>query len=244
MPKALYWDTEDPFHYVRLQKLGAGEDCLIVGGEDHKSGQADDTGERHRRLEAWARERFPMIESIAYTWAGQVMESLDGLAFIGRNPGDENVFVVTGDSGVGMTHGTIAGMLLTDLILGRENAWAGLYDPARKVPLAAGTFIRENVNVAAQYADWLTPGDAANAREIPFDSGAVVRRGLAKLAIYRDADGRAHALSAVCPHLGCLVQWNDAEKTWDCPCHGSRFDKRGKVVNGPANSDLPPAPAD
>ncbi len=244
VPKGLYWDTEDPFHYVRLQKLSAREDCLIVGGEDHKSGQADDTGERQGRLDAWARERFPMIESIAYTWGGQVMESLDGLAFIGRNPGDENVYVATGDSGVGMTHGTIAGMLLTDLILGRENPWTALYEPSRQVPLAAGTFLRENVNVAAQYADWLTPGDAANAREIPFDSGAVVRRGLAKLAVYRDSDGRAHALSAVCPHLGCLVQWNDAEKTWDCPCHGSRFDKRGKVVNGPANSNLPPAPAD
>jgi glycine/D-amino acid oxidase-like deaminating enzyme/nitrite reductase/ring-hydroxylating ferredoxin subunit len=239
--RGLYWDTEDPFHYVRLQRLPDGSDCLIVGGEDHKTGQAQDTRERHVRLEAWARERFPMIESIAYTWAGQVLETLDGLAFIGRNPGDDNVYIATGDSGDGLTHGTIAGVLLTDLILGRPNPWTELYDPSRKVPLAAGRFLRENVNVAAQYADWVTPGDADSGREIPFDSGAIVRRGAAKVAIYRDADGKTHALSAVCPHLGCVVQWNDAEKTWDCPCHGSRFDKRGKVVNGPANADLAPA---
>jgi Rieske Fe-S protein len=239
--RGLYWDVQDPFHYVRLQSLAGGSDCLIVGGEDHKTGQADATSQRHARLEAWARERFPAVESLAYTWGGQVMETLDGLAFIGRNPGDANVYVATGDSGVGLTHGTIAGMLLTDLILGRPNPWIELYDPSRKVPLAAGRFLRENVNVAAQYADWVTPGDADSAREIPFDSGAIVRRGAAKVAVYRDGHGKAHALSAVCPHLGCVVQWNGAEKTWDCPCHGSRFDKLGKVVNGPANSDLPPA---
>ena len=242
--RALYWDTQSPFHYVRLEELSNNpeRDCLIVGGEDHKSGQADDAGDRHERLEAWARERFPMIDSVAYTWAGQVMETLDGLAFIGRNPGaEENLYVVTGDSGVGLTHGTIAGMLLTDLIVGRSNPWAEVYDPARKVPLAAGTFVRENVNVAAQYADWVTPGDADSPREIPRDSGAVLRRGVSKVAVYRDERGGLHELSAVCPHLGCIVQWNATEKTWDCPCHGSRFDKLGKVLNGPANTDLPPA---
>ena len=243
--RGLYWDNEDPFHYVRLQPLPEGKDCLIVGGEDHKTGQAaGDTRERHARLEAWARERFPMIESIAYTWGGQVMETLDGLAFIGRNPGDDNVYVVTGDSGNGLTHGTIAGMLLTDLILARENPWSDLYDPSRKVPLAAGTFLKENLNVAAQFADYLTPGDVKSPNEIPKDSGAVIRQGAAKLAVYRGLDGKSHAFSAVCPHLGCVVQWNDAEKTWDCPCHGSRFDKLGKVVNGPANTDLAPAVED
>ena len=244
VPRALYWDTEDPFHYVRLQAVGKGRECLIVGGEDHKTGQADDIAERHGRLEAWAQERFPMIESFAYRWGGQVLDTLDGLAFIGRNPGDDNVFIATGDSGVGLTHGTIAGMLLTDLILGRENPWTELYEPSRKLPQAAGRFLKENVNVAAQYVDWVTPGDADSTREITRDSGAVVRRGASKVAVYRDADGKLHALSAVCPHLGCLVNWNDAEKTWDCPCHGSRFDKRGKVVNGPANTDLAPAPVD
>ena len=123
---------------------------LIVGGEDHKTGQADDAHQRHARLETWARARFPMIDKIEFKWGGQCMETIDGLAFIGRNPLDkENVFVVTGDSGMGITHGTIAGMLLTDLIMGHENPWAKLYDPARKTLMAADTFIKENANVAA-----------------------------------------------------------------------------------------------
>jgi len=258
--RALYWDTEDPYHYVRLQPLGDDDtgstgagtgaagpgattedarDLLIVGGEDHKTGQADDTLARHARLEEWTRQRFPMIEDIAFTWAGQVMETIDGVALIGRNPLDtENVFVVTGDSGMGMTHGTIAGMLLTDLIMGRENAWATLYDPSRKTMGAAGEFAKENVNVAAQYADWVTGGDVSSPDEIPKGWGAVIRRGLSKVAVYRDDEGAVHERSAVCPHLGCIVHWNANERTWDCPCHGSRFEPRGKVFNGPANSDL------
>ena len=136
---ALYWDTGDPYHYVRLQPIDADHDLLIVGGEDHKSGQADDIEQRHPRLEAWARERFPSMGEVQYTWAGQVMETIDGLAFIGRNPMDhKNVYVVTGDSGMGMTHGTIAGMLITDLILGRHNAWESLYDPGRITLRASG----------------------------------------------------------------------------------------------------------
>ena len=238
--RALYWDTGDPYHYVRLQPMPdeADKDCLIVGGEDHKSGHADDGRERHARLEAWARERFPMVERIAFTWAGQVMETLDGLAYIGKNPGDENVYVVTGDSGMGMTHGTIAGMLLTDLIQGRDNPWRELYDPSRKIVGAAGEWVKENLDVAAQFAGYAMP--AASAGEVPWDSGKVIQRGLSKVAAYRDEKGELHEMTAVCPHLGCIVQWNGSEKTWDCPCHGSRFDKMGKVVNGPANTDLSP----
>jgi glycine/D-amino acid oxidase-like deaminating enzyme/nitrite reductase/ring-hydroxylating ferredoxin subunit len=237
---ALYWDTEKAYHYVRLQELDdAAEDLLIIGGEDHKSGQDDDAGERHARLEAWGRERFPMMGKIEYKWGGQCMETIDGLAFIGRNPwDDDNVFIVTGDSGMGMTHGTIAGMLLTDLILNRPNPWERLYDPARKTLRAATTFVKENLNVAAQYADWLTGGEVGSVEEIPRGGGAVVRRGLSKVAISRDADGKLTELSAVCPHLGCIVHWNEAETSWDCPCHGSRFQADGKVVNGPANVDL------
>ncbi len=240
--KGLYWDTQDPYHYVRLQRVkdGAGEhDLLIVGGEDHKTGQADDTQERHARLEAWARERFPQMNEIEFTWAGQVMETIDGLAFIGRNPLDhDNVFIVTGDSGMGMTHGTIAGILLTDLIAGRENPWASLYDPARKTLRAAGEYTKEALNMAAQYTDWLTAGDVASVDEIANESGAVLRRGLTKVAVYRDDKGALHSCSAVCPHLGCIVGWNPTEKTWDCPCHGSRFDRLGTVISGPANSNL------
>jgi Rieske Fe-S protein len=141
---------------------------------------------------------------------------------------------------MGMTHGVIAGMLLTDLIMGRENPWASLYDPARKTVGAFGEFAKENVNVAAQYADWITPGEVASPSKIEKESGAVMRRGLSKIAVYRDENGACHEMSAVCGHLGCIVHWNGAEKSWDCPCHGSRFDRFGKVINGPANSDLSP----
>jgi Rieske Fe-S protein len=252
--KGLYWDTLDPYHYVRLQKLetaesGEGgvaldpsrEELVIVGGEDHKTGQASDHEERYRRLEAWARERLPRMGPVAYRWSGQVMETIDGVAFIGRNPADaDNVYIATGDSGMGMTHGTIAGLLLTDLILGRDNPWAKLYDPSRKTLRAAGEFVKENLNVAVQYKDWLTGGDKKSAAEIPAGSGAVVGWGIGKAAVYRDDSGALHTFSAVCPHLGCVVSWNGPEKTWDCPCHGSRFACTGEVVVGPANRGLEP----
>jgi len=237
VPRVLSWDTGDPYHYIRTQ-----EDLLIVGGEDHKTGQASDTRERYARLEAWARKRFPMMGEPQFAWGGQVMETQDYLAFIGRNPMDhENILVVTGDSGMGITHGTIAGMLLSDLILGRTNPWEALYDPSRVTLRAAGDFARENSNVALQYADWLTGGDVSSADEVPAGGGAIVRRGLEKIAVYRDDQGQVHECLAKCPHLGCVVHWNPAETTWDCPCHGSRFDRYGKVINGPANRDLAPA---
>jgi Rieske Fe-S protein len=178
---------------------------------------------------------------VEFRWSGQVMEPVDGLAFIGRNPGEDNVFIATGDSGHGMTHGTIAGMLISDLIQNRDNDWKKLYDPSRKTLKAMGEFAKENLNVAAQYVDYVTGGDVKDAEEIAQGSGAIVRRGVQKLAIYRDEAGVLHEMSAICPHLGCVVDWNDTEKTWDCPCHGSRFSALGKVVNGPANTDLSPA---
>jgi Rieske Fe-S protein len=178
---------------------------------------------------------------VAFRWSGQVMEPVDCLAFIGPNPGDaDNVYIATGDSGIGMTHGTIAGMLLTDLILNRPNPWAAIYDPSRKVrsSSAAATFVGENVNVAAQYADLATPGHVRTTDEIAPDTGAVLRRGLKKVAVYKDVQGVCHERSAICPHLGCVVRWNGLERTWDCPCHGSRFDPQGSPVNGPANTGL------
>jgi len=219
----------------------AGHEVLIVGGEDHKTGQADDTDERFVRLEEWTRERFPKAGEVEFRWSGQVMEPVDGLAFIGRNPGDQNVYVATGDSGNGMTHGTIAGILITDLILGRDNEWATLYDPSRISLRGIPEFAKENLNAAAQFTDYVTGGDVDNVRDIARGSGAVIRRGLKKVAVYRDTQGTLHEYSAVCPHLGCMVDWNSPEGTWDCPCHGSRFDSSGKVVNGPASSALGPA---
>jgi glycine/D-amino acid oxidase-like deaminating enzyme/nitrite reductase/ring-hydroxylating ferredoxin subunit len=238
---ALYWDTHDPYHYVRLHREVNGDELLIVGGEDHKAGQAADADNRYTRLVRWTRERFPAAGDVEYRWSGQVMETQDGLAFIGRNPMDaENVYVATGDSGMGLTHGTIAGLLLTDLIQGRQNPWKDLYDPSRIKVAAAGDFLKENLNAAAQYTAWLTAGEVSSEEEIAPESGAVVRDGLTKIAVYRDVHGRLHRRSAVCPHLGCIVAWNPAAATWDCPCHGSRFDAYGKVENGPALADLEP----
>lgn len=241
--RALYWDTPEPYHYLRIETLGTGAsayDLLIVGGEDHKTGQEDDANMRFANLERWTRKRFPLIESIDYRWSGEVLEPVDGLAFIGRNPLDEpNVFIATGDSGNGMTHGTIAGILITDLIMERENEWADLYEPTRKTLKAFPEFARENLNVAMEYSGLLTPGEVDSDAEIEPGRGAVIRRGLTKVAVYKDQDGEVHERSAICQHLGCVVDWNTLESTWDCPCHGSRYDAYGHVIQGPANSDLP-----
>jgi Rieske Fe-S protein len=242
IPKALYWDTESPFHYVRLQRIranGKTRDLLIVGGEDHKTGQAEGIEGRFTRLATWGRKHFPGIKEIAFRWSGQVMESIDDLAFIGRNPKDDpNVYIVTGDSGAGLTHGTIAGILLRDLIVGRDNPWADLYDPTRKIRRARATFPQENPNSGGEYAHWLTPGEVGSVEEIKPGMGAVIHRGSSKIAVSRDDAGRLHQCSAVCTHLGCIVSWNSTERTWDCPCHGSRFTPDGELLNGPALGPL------
>jgi glycine/D-amino acid oxidase-like deaminating enzyme/nitrite reductase/ring-hydroxylating ferredoxin subunit len=239
LPRALMWDDGEIYHYVRLAD-GPNEDeeYLIVGGEDHKTGQEPDPDKRYAALENWVRRHFPKAGPITHRWSGQVMEPLDGIAFLGRNPGSKNVYVITGDSGNGMTHATIGAMLVSDLILGRPNTWLATYDPARKAFKESMEFVKEQANNAAQYMDWISGGDVDDAAAIPPGEGALVRDGLQKIATYRDEDGGLHARSAVCPHLGCIVQWNRAEKTWDCPCHGSRFTKYGSVLHGPAVSDL------
>ena len=236
----LAWDTCDPYHYIRLAPLDATHDLLIVGGEDHKTGQDDNPESRYERLETWTRKRFALAGTVEYRWSGQIMEPVDGMAFIGRNPGDKHIYMVSGDSGNGLTHGAVAGILLTDLIVGRENPWTALYDPGRVRLRAGGDFIKETLNMAAQYGDWARGGDVATVDEIARGEGAVIRDGLHKVAVYRDETGALHERSATCPHLGCVVNWNSAEKTWDCPCHGSRFDCTGRVVNGPAIRDLAP----
>jgi glycine/D-amino acid oxidase-like deaminating enzyme/nitrite reductase/ring-hydroxylating ferredoxin subunit len=240
--RALYWDTADPYHYVRPHTLPDGGSVLIVGGEDHKTAHADDGAERFDRLERWARERFPIGE-LTHRWSGQVMEPVDAVAFIGRNPGDdENVYIATGDSGMGLTHGTIAGLLLTDLIAGRANPWTELYDPSRKMLRAPIEYAKENLDVAGRYvADYLKGSELDDVALLQPGDGAVLRRGMKKIAAYRDEHGRLHECSAVCPHLGCIVSFNTVEKTWDCPCHGSRFARDGHVIVGPANRNLSPA---
>lgn len=240
VPDVLAWETGMPYHYVRLQPGADGTDLLIVGGEDHKSGQAHDGASRFQKLELWALARFPEIRRFTARWSGQVMESADFLGYLGRNPGDRNVFVITGDSGMGMTHGAIGGMIVSDLIRGKNNPWAGLFDPARVTPKAAGRFARENLNVVAQFAGYVMPGDVGDVAAIPPNGGAIVRRGAAKHAVYRRADGTLVEKSAVCPHMGCLVAWNPVETCWDCPCHGSQFSAEGEVINGPATTGLSP----
>lgn len=246
LPPLLLWDGiwgDDPsYHYVRLLE-GAGpggEDLLIVGGEDHKTGQGPEDDEQYQRLEAWTRKHFPMCGSVERQWSGQVMETADGLGYIGHNAvGRQNVYIVTGDSGNGMTHGAISAMLIPDLIMGRENPWATLYDPARKAGIhALADYARENVNTLLQYLDWFRRGDVASESEIQPGDGAIIRRGLAHDAVYKDEEGKCTRLNATCTHLGGVVRWNGQEKTWDCPCHASRFDRHGKVIHGPANSDL------
>jgi Rieske Fe-S protein len=247
VPVALYWDTLDPYHYVRVQQgpdQPVGYDLLIVGGEDHKSGQADDAATRFARLEGWTRRHFPMAENVDFHWSGEIMETIDGLAFIGRRDDDSRVCLATGDSGMGMTHGTLAGMILSDLVLGRESSWSELYDPGRRRMGALREFARENLNVAKQYMSLVAPGEVESIGEIAPGSGALVRRGLHMIAAYRDPQGVVHERSAICTHLGCVVQWNSMEKSWDCPCHGSRFDAHGTVLHGPAVSDLRPAGSD
>lgn len=245
-PRALFWDMEDPFHYARVQPGVDGRpDTLIVGGEDHKTGQEDGAPEeRFERLALWGRERFEGMGAVSHRWSGQIIGTCDGMAYIGRNPGDEpNVFIVTGDCGNGMTHGTIAGLMLPDLIAGRTHAWEKLYDPSRVRPGSLARWARENLNAAAQYAGHLAPAGASSADDIPPGSGAVLRRGFSRVAVYRAPDGALTECSAICPHLGAVVRWNSAERTWDCPAHGSRFDPEGRVLNGPAAAGLSPAKA-
>jgi glycine/D-amino acid oxidase-like deaminating enzyme/nitrite reductase/ring-hydroxylating ferredoxin subunit len=236
---ALYWDTADPYHYARLAHLDESDtDVLLVGGEDHKVGQPGASRERFDKLEGWARYHFHEAGKRVREWSGQVQEPADGIAFIGKAPtAGDNVYCITGDSGMGLTHGTLGAMLVRDLILGRDNPWTSLYDPARKETNL--DFVKENLNVTAQYADYITPGDVKDETQIRPNSGAVIREGSKKLAVYRDEDGKLHKHSAICTHLYCIVNWNDVEQSWDCPCHGSRFDPMGRVLMGPAVDDLP-----
>ena len=238
VPKALFWDMGDPYHYIRTWTDGAGRTLLVSGGEDFKSGHGCDTRKAFDALEAWTRRRFPSFGDVAYRWSGQVMEPVDGLAYLGRNPGDERTFVVTGDSGMGMTHGTAGALIIQALAAGREHPWAKAFDPSRKTLKSAGTYVAENLHVVEGVLAHAAPGDEPSADDVPAGHGAIVRHGLKQCAVYRDDQGALHEMSATCPHLGCVVAWNDSDRTWDCPCHGSRFAATGEVVNGPAVSGL------
>ena len=250
LPYSLWWDTGDqnsqwiskPYHYVRLEEFNEQYDMLISGGEDHRTGQADNENikeeDRYSNLEEWTRKYFPAIGKIVFKWSGQVMEPVDSLAYIGRNPGDDNIYIITGDSGNGMTHGTLGGLIIKDIITGKENPWIKLYSPSRVTLKRVGDYLHEVGNMVAQYADWFTPEDIKQADELKPGQGAISSSGMKKIAVYRDEENNLHAFTAVCPHLGAILQWNADEKSFDCPMHGSRFTTEGKVINGPASSDL------
>lgn len=234
----LYWDIEDPYHYIRSYEHG-GSPYLIIGGEDHKTGQDDHTNSHFERLEAWAHDRF-RIETVEYRWSGQIIHPVDGLPYIGRNTLSDHVFVATGYAGAGMTLGTVAGMLVSDMIIGHQNPWVELYSASRVKPIASmKSFLSENIDYPSHLiGDRFSPPQKDHAARIRENEGAIIRVGAKKVAAYRDHQGDLHLLSPVCPHLGCYVHWNEAERSWDCPCHGSRFDPTGKLLNGPAVSDL------
>jgi len=238
LPDALYWDTHDPYHYVRLQPGSDEHDFVIVGGEDHKSGAADDGERRFAALERWIRDRLAKLGKVSHRWSGQVMEPIDGIGFIGPNPGQSRVFIATGDSGQGITGGALSGLILADLITEAENPYAKIYDPARKPLRKLGEFVSENTTALRSFAQYLLPGEIASVGRLKPGEGGVLRRGLRKVAACRDADGRLHLHSAACPHAGCVVAWNSLEQCWDCPCHGSQFAPDGSVLNGPAIGPL------
>lgn len=238
IPDALYWDTLDPYHYVRLQPGEGKTDYLIVGGADHKSGEADDAEVRLQALEAWTRHLIPAAREVTHRWSGQVLDTIDYAGFIGRNPGSTNIYVHTGDSGQGITHGVAGALVNSALILGRDSEWIDVYDPSRKTPAGIGNFMKENATAVKNFAEYLAPGELSAVGDLRAGRGAIIRQGLSKIAAYRDEAGRLYVRSAACTHIGCHLHWNSFETCWDCPCHGSQFAVDGTPLNAPAIGPL------
>ncbi|MEM9963847.1 MAG: FAD-dependent oxidoreductase [Asticcacaulis sp.] len=247
---ALYWDTEEPgYHYVRLQPE-MEHDLLIIGGEDHKSGDADDGEGRLAALEHWARERWPDLGRRVTGWSGQVYEPADYVPYIGRSPGFNEVYLVTGDSGEGITTGVLAGLMLRDQLNAVPNPWEALYDPNRKPRHleTVGEYLTENLTVVKGMAEQVLKASKPDAETIKAEisdlnelapsQGAIYNADKGKVAAYRDAAGEVHLMSAKCTHAGCIIHWNEFEHCWDCPCHGSQFATDGRVLNGPASTPL------
>lgn len=235
---ALLWDSYEAYHYVRIHPLGDGSDLLIVGGEDHRSGEESDMEARFARLEQWARERYPSLGSIDYRWSGQVLEPVDFMPFSGLNPGNRAIYIHTGDSGQGITNGVAGSLTILPLIIGEDSRYAPILDPDRKAASAVREFIKGQAAAVKNFAEYLTPGEASSADALAPGEAAVIHEGTHKLAMYKRDDGTVVRRSAACTHLGCLVHWNPFEKCWDCPCHGSQFAPDGQVLNGPAVKPL------
>lgn len=235
LPRGMYISVDEPKRSIRCTP----DRWLIVGGEGHKVGQDDDTTRRYSALQQWTRERFD-VASIGHQWSAQDYVTADGLPYIGRLPESENVFVATGYGKWGISNATAAAMILADLIAGRENRWAATFDSTRiAARQSAKKLLTGSVDVAKHLVgDRLGSLRAPAARDLEAGTGAVVNLDGETVAAFRDGDGTLHAVSATCSHLGCRVAFNTAEHTWDCPCHGSRFDLDGRVLEGPAVEDL------
>lgn len=236
VPEASFWDTSDPYYYLRVDSH-RGYDYAIYGGQDHKTGQSPDTAACFRALEEQARRIMPDLD-ITHRWSGQVIETNDGLPFIGET--SDGQFAATGYSGNGMTFGTLAAMMAHDWVLGRKNPWNDLFEPGRtKVRRGAWDYIKENADYPYyMIRDWFVGPDAKSLRAVRRGEGRILELAGKRVAAYRNERGAATLLSPVCTHMGCEVVWNDAEQTWDCPCHGSRFTPSGKVLAGPAETPL------
>jgi glycine/D-amino acid oxidase-like deaminating enzyme/nitrite reductase/ring-hydroxylating ferredoxin subunit len=241
LPEDTFISAEEPLRSVMPYRSN-GRELLLVGGEGHRAGDRVDAAERYRTLETWARERFP-VTSLEYRWSTQDAMPVDGVPYVGPlTPLEHNLYVATGFRKWGLSNGTVAGMILADRLLGRENPWASLFNSNRLRPLAGGRrFVTENLRAGAQLARSRLSRPSGSLRGLGRGDGRVVELGGDKVAAHRDERGELHLVSAVCTHLGCLVDWNGTEQTWDCPCHGSRFARTGKVLQGPAVKDLPPA---
>jgi glycine/D-amino acid oxidase-like deaminating enzyme/nitrite reductase/ring-hydroxylating ferredoxin subunit len=230
----LYWDIADPYHYVRLSPGPGSVDYLIVGGADHKTGEADDGDVRFEAIEAWIRTLLPDLGREVHRWSGQVLDTIDYCGFIGRNPGSSNVFVATGDSGQGMTHGALAGIIMKDLTSFGTSRWEAVYDPSRKTPSGILNYVSENTTALKNFAQYAMPGELGSLDELERGRGGILRDGMRRIAAYRDDNGKVHLRSSTCTHAGCQVHWNSVEHCWDCACHGSHFASDGTVLNGPA----------
>ena len=240
LPEGMFISIDEPTRSIRTIPDG-GRTLLMVGGEGHSVGQKHDTDECYDNLEAWARDHFQM--EVMHRWSAQDGVSVDTIPFVGLyRPGVDNVYVATAFGKWGFTNGAIGSHVIADAILGRENRFTELYDPTR-LPLqaSAATLLKENAKVAKHFfGDRLAHPQRGDFEDLAPGEAAVDDMGLSPIAAYRDDTGVLHKLSAVCTHLGCVVGWNPAEETWDCPCHGSRFDTSGKVIQGPAVGDLAP----
>lgn len=235
-PEALYWDTNDPYLYIRFDKRGE-TNSIIIGGEDHKTGQEADTEGCYQRLVAKLKAKFPLAK-LVHRWSGQVIETPDGLPFIGAV--GEHQYLATGFSGNGITLGTFSAMLIRDEIMERSHPWGDLFAPNRKRLAGTWEYLKENKDFPAYFIkEHLAPAGSSEGQARC--TGELVKVNGKKTAVYCDEHGKRTELSPVCPHMGCIVGWNPAEKTWDCPCHGSRFAATGELISGPAETGLAPA---